>query len=86
MENTVNQLTANPTNKLASSTIANATIGVLSTVSALVVRNTSPEWYDPETWAAVTLFLTVFPPYVIGWFTSDAPQVVVVVEEIPVDA
>lgn len=64
---TVNQPTANPTNKLTAATIAAAAVSW----SGVVVRNLWPEWYDPEAWAAAMPFVVLL----VGYFVKDAPNV-----------
>lgn len=73
MANTVNQASANPTNKLTAATVAGAFMGVL----ALVLRNTAPSWYDPET----MILLTPIVGYIAGWLIRDKPNITVVVED-----
>lgn len=64
---TVNQPSANPTNKLTAATVAAAVVSF----SGLVVRNLWPTWYDAEVWAAM-MPLAVFAA---GWFIRDRPNV-----------
>lgn len=80
MANVVNQPSANPTRKLAASTVGGAVWGTLMLIVGLGLKNLAPEWYDPEVLASITLTGTTVAGYVSGWFTADAPNVVVVTE------
>jgi glyoxylate utilization-related uncharacterized protein len=73
MTETVNQPSANPTNKLTAATIGAATLSV----SGLIVRNLFPEWYDQDVWLSMAPVVV----FALGWFIKDKPNVVVVVEE-----
>lgn len=73
MANTINQPSKNPTNKLTAATLAGAVVSV----SGLVLRNLAPEWYDPDVLTAV-LPIVVFAA---GWFTSDAPNQIIIVND-----
>jgi hypothetical protein len=72
MANTINQASANPTNKLTAATLATAVIPVVG----LLLRNLAPQWYDPEVMMALMPVMT----FVFGWFVKDAPNIVVVQE------
>ena len=73
MDSTIDQPTANPTNKLTAATIAASIMGVLG----LVIRNMAPDWYDP----AVMATLLPVVVYATGWMIPDRPNIVVVLPE-----
>lgn len=73
MSNTVNQPSANPTNKLTAAVVGAAAVSV----SGLIVRNLFPEWYDAEVWSAMTPLIV----FGLGWIIRDRPNIVVVVED-----
>jgi hypothetical protein len=70
MATTVNQASANPTNKLSAATVAAALMGLLG----LALRNLAPQWYDQE----VLVGLLPVVVYAAGWFIKDAPNITVV--------
>ena len=70
MATTVNQPSANPTNKLSAATVAAALMGVVG----LALKNLAPQWYDQD----VLLGLLPIVVYFSGWFISDAPNITVV--------
>jgi hypothetical protein len=70
MATTVNQASANPTNKLSAATVAAAFMGVVG----LILKNEAPQWYDQD----VLLGLLPIVVYAAGWFTADRPNITVV--------
>lgn len=70
--NTINQPSANPTNKLTAATLATSLVPIIG----LVMKNLAPEWYDPE----VIIGLTPVVTFVAGWFIKDSPNIVVVTQ------
>ncbi len=81
MENTINQPSANPTNKLTASTVATAVWGAMVSVGSLVVKNLYPEWYDPETILSVSAAVPTVVGFIAGWLVKDNPNIVVVMED-----
>ncbi len=70
MTTTVNQPSANPTNKLSAATVASAVMAVVG----LALRNLAPEWYDEQ----VLLAALPVVVYAAGWVTSDRPNITVI--------
>ena len=64
--NPIEQPTANPTRKLTAATLASAIVSV----SGLIVRNISPDWYDDAVWAAMTPIVI----FAVGYFVKDLPN------------
>lgn len=81
MANTIHQPSANPTNKLSASTAATAAWGMVMSIGSLLLKVNYPEYYDPEMLLAIGAGVPTVVCYAAGWFTSDAPNVVVVVED-----
>lgn len=73
MANTINQPSANPTNKLTAVTVSGVVVSALS----LIIKNMLPDWYDPE----LMLNLSPVVLLIVGWFIKDNPNIVVVVED-----
>lgn len=64
--NTVNQPTANPTNKLTAATAAAALVSVVG----LILKNVAPGWYDPD----VLLNVTPMIVFALGYIVKDKPN------------
>jgi len=75
MSTTVNQPSANPTNKLSAAVVAAAGMGLLG----LFLRNEVPNWYDPTVLALCSPVVVYFT----GWFIRDAPNITVVTTDPP---
>lgn len=67
---TVDQPTANPTNKLTAATLAGAAMAIIS----LILRNKLPEWYDPD----VMVALSPVVAFLAGYLIRDHATTVVV--------
>lgn len=67
---TVDQPTANPTNKLTAATLAGAAMAILS----LVIRNEAPQWYDPD----VMVALSPVVAFLAGYLVRDHATITVV--------
>lgn len=78
---TINQPSANPTNKVTGGTLVGAAAGFVFLMSGLVVRNLYPGWYDAEVWASGQVLIQTAAFFAGGWFTRDKPNVVVKVEQ-----
>lgn len=82
MANTINQPSANPTNKLTAAVVGAAIVEVARTSLA----NFAPEWSEPAMWTALMPVIV----FICGWFVPDAPNIVVVMKdeggEAPADA
>lgn len=73
MAGTISQPSANPTRKLTAAVVGVAIVEVARTTLA----NLAPEWSEPAMWTALTPVIV----FCCGWFISDAPNIVVVVED-----
>lgn len=74
---TINQPSAQPTNKVAAATAATAAWGIIVSLGSLTVKNLYPEWYDPDTVIAISSGVPVLVVFLSGWFVRDKPNVVV---------
>lgn len=81
MANTVNQPSVNPTNKLTASVVGTSVWGTFMLLVGLLMKNLSPEWYDPEVIASITLTGSTVAGGIAGWLTPDRPNVVVITED-----
>jgi hypothetical protein len=70
MADTINQASANPTNKLSAATVAAAFMAVVG----LALRNLAPQWYDEQ----VLLALLPVVVYASGWIVRDKPNITVI--------
>lgn len=75
---TINQTSAQPTNKVAAATAATAAWAIVVSIGSLIVKNDFPAWYDPDTILAISTGVPTVLVFVTGWFTKDKPNVVVV--------
>lgn len=73
MAKTINQPSANPTNKLTAAIIVAAGLSVLR----VIVRNLAPEWADDA------MFDSLLPLAVgiAGWYTPDRPNITVITQD-----
>ncbi len=81
MANTINQPSANPTNKLTAAAVATAVWGAVIAVAGLTLQNLYPAWYDPEVLLSVSGAGSTTVAFIAGWLTSDKPNIVVSIEE-----
>lgn len=72
MDNTINQPSANPTNKLTAAVIGVAVIEV----TRVLVANFAPGFDDQGMWTALSPVVV----FLCGWFVPDAPNQIVIVE------
>ena len=80
---TINQASAQPTNKVAAATAATAAWAIIVSIGSLAVKNLAPSWYDPDTILAISSGVPTMIVFAAGWFTKDKPNVVVVQEPQP---
>jgi len=75
---TINQPSAQPTNKVAVATAATAAWTIVVSIGSLILKNEFPAWYDPDMILAVSAGVPTLIVFVAGWFTKDQPNVIVV--------
>jgi len=78
---TINQPSSQPTNKVAAATAATAVWSIIVSVGSLALQNLAPTWYSPDLIIAVASGVPTLIVFVVGWFTKDQPNVVVVAAE-----
>jgi hypothetical protein len=78
---TINQASAQPTNKVAAATAATAVWTIVVSIGSLILKNEFPSWYDPDTILAISAGVPTLIVFVAGWFTRDAANVVVVTKD-----
>lgn len=81
MANTISQPSANPTNKLTAATAATAAWAAVVSIGSLALKNLYPGWYDPETILTVSTAVPTVVGFIAGWLVSDAPNIVVHIED-----
>lgn len=74
---TINQASAQPTNKVAAATAATAGWAIIVSIGSLAVKNLAPRWYDPDTILAISSGVPTMIVFLAGWFTKDKPNVIV---------
>lgn len=78
---TINQPSANPTNKLTAATAAVAVWSIVYSIGGLFVRNLYPEWYDEPTMMTINTAVPTIVAFLAGYLTKDRPNIVVVMDK-----
>lgn len=73
MANVVTQPSANPTRKLSAAVVGSAVVEVCRAL----LTHFAPDFAQPELWTALSPVVI----FMCGWFISDAPNVVVVMDD-----